>query len=147
MHDLDKTVRMIADRPLAEIIALLDREATEAGYAARRTRNCNGIVGEKRARAMRQRDRIAEFYSFCRIVRLPLGRQKKMTISATCLHNGCRREENGDACTALISSRRHAILVGLQRPARDRRIFGKCRNPEMMVHITAVAMQTARARE
>jgi len=30
MRDLDETVRMIADRPLAEIIALLDREATAA---------------------------------------------------------------------------------------------------------------------
>ena len=36
MRDLDETVRMIADRPLAEIIALLDREATVAEYAARR---------------------------------------------------------------------------------------------------------------
>ena len=57
MRDLDETVRMIADRPLAEIIALLDREATVAEYAARRTRN--GPVGKKRASAMRQRDRIA----------------------------------------------------------------------------------------
>ena len=66
MRDLDETVRMIADRPLAEIIALLDREATAAEYAARRTRNRKGPVGEKRARAMRQRDRIGRILFFLR---------------------------------------------------------------------------------
>jgi hypothetical protein len=66
MRDLDKTVRMIADRPLVEIIALLDREAMAAEYAARRTRYRNGPVGEKRARAMRQRDRIDRILFFLR---------------------------------------------------------------------------------
>jgi hypothetical protein len=64
MRDLDETVRMIADRPLAEIIALLEREATAAEYAARRTRNRNGPVGKKRASAMRQRDRIGRILFF-----------------------------------------------------------------------------------
>src|SRR5450759_4280060 len=40
---------------------------------------------------------LAEFYSFCDIVHQLLGRQKRMTISATCLHNDCKREEKGDA--------------------------------------------------
>ena len=66
MRDLDETVRMIADRPLAEIIALLDREATAAEYAARRTRRRKGPVGEKRARAMRQRDQIGRILFFLR---------------------------------------------------------------------------------
>ena len=66
MRDLDETVRMIADRPLAEIIALLDREATVAEYAARRTRRRNGPVGKNRASAMRQRDRIVRILFFLR---------------------------------------------------------------------------------
>ena len=66
MRDLDETVRMIADRPLADIIALLDREATAAEYAARRTRNRNGTVGKNRASAMRQRDRIVRILFFLR---------------------------------------------------------------------------------
>jgi hypothetical protein len=66
MRDLDETVRMSADRPLAEIIALLDREATAAEYAARRTRNRSGPVGKNRARAMRQRERIDRILFFLR---------------------------------------------------------------------------------
>ena len=64
MRDLDETVRMIADLPLAEIITLLDREAAAAEYAARRTRNRSGPVGKKRASAMRQRDRIDRILFF-----------------------------------------------------------------------------------
>jgi hypothetical protein len=66
MRDLDETVRMIADRPLAEIIALLDLEARAAENAARRTRNRNGPVGKKRASAMQQRDRIGRILFFLR---------------------------------------------------------------------------------
>jgi hypothetical protein len=77
MRDLDETVRMIADRPLAEIIALLDREATAAEYAARRTRYRKGQVGEKRARAMRQRDRIDRILFFLRHHSLAIGATKE----------------------------------------------------------------------
>jgi hypothetical protein len=77
MRDLDETVRMIADRPLAEIIALLDREATVAEYAARRTRSRSGPVGEKRARAMRQRDRINRILFFLRHRSPALGATKE----------------------------------------------------------------------
>ena len=66
MRDLDETVRMIADRPLAEIIALLDREATAVEYAARRTRNRSGPVGKNRAKAMQQRERIDRILFFLR---------------------------------------------------------------------------------
>ena len=48
---------------------------------------------------------LSEFYSFCDIVRLPLGRQKRMMISATCLRNNCKREENGDACIASVTEK------------------------------------------
>ena len=64
MRDLDETVRMIADLPLAKIITLLDREAAAAEYAARRIRNRSGPVGKKRASAMRQRDRIDRILFF-----------------------------------------------------------------------------------
>ena len=77
MRDLDETVRMIADRPLAEIIALLDREATVAEYAARRTRNRNGPVGKNRANAMRQRDRIGRILFFLRHRSPALGATKE----------------------------------------------------------------------
>jgi hypothetical protein len=66
MRDLDETVRMIADRPLAEIIALLDREAIAVEYAARRTRNRSGPVGKNRAKAMLQRERIYRILFFLR---------------------------------------------------------------------------------
>ena len=77
MRDLDEAVRMIADRPLAEIIALLDREATAAEYAARRTRNRSGPVGRKRASAMRQRDRISRILFFLRHRSPALGATKE----------------------------------------------------------------------
>jgi hypothetical protein len=48
---------------------------------------------------------LAEFYSFCDIVRQPLGRQKRMTIFAICLQNDCKREENGDACMASLAEK------------------------------------------
>ena len=77
MRDLDETVRMIADRPLAEIIALLDREATVAEYAARRARHRNGPLGEKRASAMRQRDQIDRILFFLRHRSPALGATKE----------------------------------------------------------------------
>jgi hypothetical protein len=77
MRDLDETVRMIADRPIAEIIALLDREATAAEHAARRTRHRSGPVGEKRARAIRQRDRIGRILFFLRHRSPALGTTKE----------------------------------------------------------------------
>jgi hypothetical protein len=116
MRDLDETVRMIADRPLAEIIALLDREATAAEYAARRTRRRNGPVGEKRARGCDNATELTEFYSSCDIVRQPLGRQKRMTIFAICLQNDCKREENGDACIASLAEK--IITISIYKPLR-----------------------------
>ena len=85
MRDLDETVIMIADRPLAEIIALLDGEATAAEYAARRTRNRSGPIGKNRARAMRQRDRIGRILFFLR--------QRSPAIGAT--------KEDDDLCNLL----------------------------------------------
>ena len=66
MRDLDETVRMIADRPLVEIVTLLEREATAADYAARRTHNRSGPIGKNRAKAMRQRERIGRILFFLR---------------------------------------------------------------------------------
>jgi hypothetical protein len=91
MRDLDETVRMIADRPLVEIIAQLDREATAAEYAARRTRNRSGPVGKNRASAMRQRDRIGRILFFLR--------HRSPAIGAT---------EEDDALCNLLSQRLQA---------------------------------------
>src|SRR5450759_1235016 len=66
MRDLDETVRMIADRPLAEIIALLDREATVAEYAARCTGSRSDPVGKNSANAMRTRHQIDRILFFLR---------------------------------------------------------------------------------
>ena len=115
MCDLDETVRMIADRPLAEIIALLDREATVAEYAARRTRRRNGPVGKNRANAMRQRDRIGRILFFLRHRSPALGATKKrMMIFAICLHNNCKREENDDACIASLAEK--IITISIYKP-------------------------------
>ena len=77
MRDLDETVRMLADRPLVEIITLLEREATVPDYAARRTNNRSGPVGKNRARAMRQRDRIDRILFFLRHRSPALGATKE----------------------------------------------------------------------
>ena len=59
---------------------------------------------------------LPEFYSSCDIVRQPLGRQKRMTIFATCLRNNCKREENGDACIASLAEK--IIAISIYKPLR-----------------------------
>src|SRR5665811_467558 len=54
---------------------------------------------------------LSEFYSFCDIVRQPLRRQKRMTIFAICLHNDCKREENGDARIPLCVPKTSFALI------------------------------------
>src|SRR5450759_884530 len=58
---------------------------------------------------------LSEFYSFCDIVRQPLRRQKRMTIFAICLHNDCKRKENGDACIACPAEKIITIAGRLHR--------------------------------